>query len=478
MVDESVTPKPEPIPVRTDELLRLLSSKVVGQTQALENIVPSIQVYLSGLAPENRPAGVFLLLGPTGTGKTRTVEALAEVLHGDAKKILRIDCGEFQSDHEVAKLIGAPPGYVGHADSEPVLSMHALNDVTSPGCGLALVLFDEIEKAAPPLSQLLLGLLDKATLRLGDGTQVNFEESLIFFTSNLGAREMMGELSRGIGFGGPAKTPSDLAKHLERIGTRAVAKHFSPEFVNRIDAIMTYRPLDPSARVAILDQHIVGLQQHVHNRLGERSFDIEVTPAARYFILDKGTSTEYGARELRRVIHRHLTQPLATLVANREVDPGATVRADLAEDGDTLLLKATGGAPITHRELQCVMAVDDNTPLLDWMELVITKADLKFVRATTAKEATTLISTTRPDVLVLDYCLPDGDGLRIAVEALRNFPEIRSIMMSGGALDDEETLIRRRHDIPLLVKPFLADELMRAIRAAAIREPTHMSAGG
>jgi CheY-like chemotaxis protein/energy-coupling factor transporter ATP-binding protein EcfA2 len=478
MNDRSGTPSPARIPVRTDELLQLLSSKVVGQTQALENIVPSIQVYLSGLAPADRPAGVFLLLGPTGTGKTRTVEALAEVLHGNAKKILKIDCGEFQSDHEVAKLIGAPPGYVGHADSEPILSLHALAEVTTPECGLALVLFDEIEKAAPPLSQLLLGLLDKATLRLGDGTQVNFEESLIFFTSNLGAREMMGEIAPGIGFGAPPKKANDLAKHLERIGTRAVEKHFSPEFVNRLDAVMTYRPLDPGARVAILDQHIVGLQQHVHNRLGDRSFDIEVTPAARYFMLDKGTSVEYGARELRRVIHRHLTQPLATLVANRDVDPGAIVTVDLGEDGEALALKATGGAPVERRELKRVMAVDDNVPLLDWMERVVTNAGLEFVRATTVRDAAALISTTQPEVLVLDYCLPDGDGVTLAVEALRDFPHLRPIIMSGGILDEEETLIRRRHDIPLLVKPFLSDELMAAIQAAALRDSSHKAASG
>jgi CheY-like chemotaxis protein/energy-coupling factor transporter ATP-binding protein EcfA2 len=478
MDDESKTPGSEPIPVHTDDLLQLLSSKVVGQTQALENIVPSIQVYLSGLAPDDRPAGVFLLLGPTGTGKTRTVEALAEVLHGDAKKVLKIDCGEFQSDHEVAKLIGAPPGYVGHADSDPILSMHALSEVTTPACGLALVLFDEIEKAAPTLSQLLLGLLDRATLRLGDGTQVNFEETLIFFTSNLGAREMMGEINPGIGFEAPPRKANDLAEHLQRIGTRAVEKHFSPEFVNRLDAVMTYRPLDPSARVAILNQHIVGLQQHVHNRLGDRSFEIEVTPAARYFMLDKGTSIEYGARELRRVIHRHLTQPLATLVANRDADPGATVEVDLAEDGEALVLRATGGIPIEARELKRVMAVDDNVPLLDWMERVVTDADLEFVRATTVQAAAALIATSAPDVLILDYCLPDGDGVTLAVEALRDFPQIRAIIMSGGNLDEEESLVRRRHDIPLLVKPFLADELMGAIKAAALRDTAHKVVGG
>src|SRR6185436_9483765 len=147
-----------------------------------------------------RPAGVFLLLGPTGTGKTKTVEAIAEVLHGSAKNILKVDCGEFQMEHEVAKLIGSPPGYLGHRETPPMLSQTQLSEVATPNCELSLVLFDEIEKAAPSLTRLLLGILDKAILRLGDNTTVNFEKSLIFFTSNLGAREMMKELRPDFGF--------------------------------------------------------------------------------------------------------------------------------------------------------------------------------------------------------------------------------------------------------------------------------------
>ncbi len=316
-----------PVPTsRTDELIDLLSSRVVGRAHALEHIVPSIQLHRSGLAPEGRPVGVFLLLGPTGTGKTRTVEALAEVLHGDARNIIKIDCGEFQSEHEVAKLIGAPPGYVGHAQTEPRLNQVVLDESTSPGCDLSLVLFDEIEKAAPSLSQLLLGVLDKATLRLGDGGQVNFEKSLIFLTSNLGARDMVSELQPGLGFDTQKRRPgAELSAHLERVGLRAVQRHFSPEFVNRIDSVITYRPLGNESLVAILQQHVVELQRHVQSRLGSRSFDIEVAPAARFFMLEKGTSMEYGARELRRIIHLHLTQPLAAMVADGYFTPGAKV---------------------------------------------------------------------------------------------------------------------------------------------------------
>src|SRR5215469_17124433 len=183
-----------------EDLTSILSSKVVGQPNVISVIVPYIEMFQAGLAPENRPVGVFLLLGPTGTGKTRTVEALAEALHGSSRNVLKIDCGEFQMEHEVAKLIGAPPGYLGHRETQPMLTQQKLNGVTSDRCGLSLVLFDEIEKAAPSMTRLLLGVLDKGILRLGDNSSVNFEKSLVFLTSNLGAREMLREINPDFGF--------------------------------------------------------------------------------------------------------------------------------------------------------------------------------------------------------------------------------------------------------------------------------------
>src|SRR5258706_4234733 len=221
-------------------LVTLLSEKVVGQAAATRAIVPYVYMCQAGLAPEGRPAGVFLLLGPTGTGKTRTVEAIGEVLHGSPKNLLKIDCGEFQMEHEVAKLIGSPPGYLGHRETMPLLNQQQLTAITSKDCDLSLVLFDEIEKAAPSMNQLLLGILDKAILRLGDNTTVNFEKSLIFFTSNLGAREMMKEINPDIGFqAGIPKQRSELASKLEKIALAAGRKPFSPEFVNPIHSVGT-----------------------------------------------------------------------------------------------------------------------------------------------------------------------------------------------------------------------------------------------
>src|ERR1019366_4453584 len=301
----------KPISDPAEDLTSVLSSKVVGQPNVINVIVPYIEMFQAGLAPENRPVGVFLLLGPTGTGKTRTVEALAEALHGSSKNVLKIDCGEFQMEHEVAKLIGAPPGYLGHRETQPMLSQQKLASVTSDNCGLSLVLFDEIEKAAPSLTRLLLGVLDRGILRLGDNSVVNFEKSLVFLTSNLGAKEMMREINPDFGFtsatvGG---TRDDLTEKLQGIALVAVRKKFSPEFINRIDHVITYKPLDAESFSAITDHEITNLQSHVNTRLGSRCFNIEVPFETRQWLIEKGTSSEYGARELKRTIHKHLTQP-------------------------------------------------------------------------------------------------------------------------------------------------------------------------
>src|SRR6266700_3556057 len=202
-------------PDTSTDLVERLSQKVVGQPSALKYIVPYVQMYQAGLAPEGRPVGIFLLLGPTGTGKTKTVDALAEVLHGSEKNVLKVDCGEFQMEHEVAKLIGAPPGYLGHRETQPMFTQQKLGAVTSESSNLALVLFDEIEKAAPSMTRLMLGVLDKATRRLGDNTTVNFERTLIFLTSNLGASQMRKEMHPDFGFEAlVAQNRTGLAKKL------------------------------------------------------------------------------------------------------------------------------------------------------------------------------------------------------------------------------------------------------------------------
>ncbi|MFN9891867.1 MAG: AAA family ATPase [Acidobacteriota bacterium] len=325
-----------------------LAERVIGQPESLDAIIPYIQMYQAGLSPEGRPIGVFLLLGPTGTGKTRTVEALAEVLHGSAKNVLRVDCGEYQMEHEVAKLIGAPPGYLGHRETQPLLTQVKLNAVMSEENNLSIVLFDEIEKAAGSLQRLLLGVLDKATLRLGDNSTVNFERSLIFLTSNLGAREMARELRPEFGLEtatvrraeGAAARPIDggrnAAKRLETVAVAAVKRKFSPEFINRIDLMLTYQSLDAAALEKILELQVRGLQEHLDRRLGERSFQVEVPKRTRQFLLRHGTSVESGARELKRTMHRFVMQPLAAMVAEGRVAPRTVVRFEPDAAGERL----------------------------------------------------------------------------------------------------------------------------------------------
>jgi ATP-dependent Clp protease ATP-binding subunit ClpA len=323
-----------------NDIAKALSRRLIGQPAAIEAIIPYVQMHRAQLAPEGRPAGVFLLLGPSGTGKTKTVETLAEVLHGSAKKVLRVDCGEFQMEHEVAKLLGAPPGYLGHRETQPLLTQQKVNGASSESCDLSLVLFDEIEKAAPSVARLLLGVLDKAILRLGDNTTVNFEKTMIFFTSNLGARAMNRELNPDFGFEPLVAAPgSDKAAKLQGIGMNALRRSFAPEFINRIDAVVTYQPLSPEALAAILDEHVRELQEHLDKRLGLNTFKLEVPARARRFLLERGTSNEYGARELKRTMQRQLVQPVASLISAGEIGPGIHIRAELNPRKDKLLMR-------------------------------------------------------------------------------------------------------------------------------------------
>lgn len=315
-----------------------LAQRLIGQPQAIRAIAPYVEMHRSGLSPEGRPAGVFLLLGPSGSGKTKTVEALAEVLHGSERNVLRIDCAEFQMEHEVAKLIGAPPGYLGHRETQPVLTQQKVSAVTSDHSNLALVLFDEIEKAAPSLLRLLLGVLDKASLRLGDNTQVSFEKSLIFLTSNIGAAEISKRLTNAWGIGPPGTTDaSDMAK----VTRSALRRSFAPEFLNRIDVKIAYEPLSPAALDRILTLELARLQSHISRRLGARQFSVEMSGPARDWVLAESESAEYGAREMKRVLHQAVLHPIAQLVVAGQYSPGGRMVVSRSRNG----LRITASPP-------------------------------------------------------------------------------------------------------------------------------------
>ncbi|MDQ1471981.1 MAG: hypothetical protein QOJ99_3461 [Bryobacterales bacterium] len=449
------------------DLTTILSSKVVGQPNVINVIIPYVEMFQAGLSPENRPVGVFLLLGPTGTGKTRTVEALAEVLHGSSKNLLKVDCGEFQMEHEVAKLIGAPPGYLGHRETQPMLSQQKLASVTSERSGLSLVLFDEIEKAAPSMTRLLLGVLDRGVLRLGDNSTVNFEKSLVFLTSNLGAKEMMREINPDFGFQSATTGASreDVSDKLQSIALMAVRKKFSPEFVNRIDHVITYQPLNAESFAAITDHEIASLQNHVNTRLGTRCFNIEVPFETRQWLIERGTSAEYGARELKRTIHKNLTQPLATMVAKNQVEPGTRVRVEVGKDRESLELRSTGPGETSAPAHPTVLLVDDNRDLLQFLQRLMAESGWELLAAENASEARKIVAKRKPNAALLDYMLPDGNGVELAQQLRGMMPKLPIIMMTGSVLGPEEEAICEEHDFPVLRKPFLATDVMNQIRA-------------
>jgi CheY-like chemotaxis protein len=315
------------------------------------------------------------------------------------------------------------------------------------------------------MSRLLLGVLDKGILRLGDNSTVNFEKSLVFLTSNLGAREMMKEINPEFGFQSvPQAERTDLTGKLQNIGLNAVRKRFSPEFVNRIDCIITYQPLTAESLSTILDQHIKDLQDHVNTRLGTRSFTLDVPFETRQFLLKTGTSAEYGARELNRTIHRYLTQPLATMVATNQVNPGALVRAELGEEGK-LHLRAQDNDGAMAPANPTVLLVDDNRDLLHFLERLMADAGWNLLTAENATDAKRLMQDKRPNAALLDYMLPDGNGVELGVEFLQTVPNMLVIVMTGTILPSEEEALCEEHDFPVLRKPFLASDVMNQIRS-------------
>jgi ATP-dependent Clp protease ATP-binding subunit ClpA len=280
----------------------------------------------------------MMFLGPTGSGKTHVIEAAAEILFGDRNAAMRIDCAEFQHSHEIAKLIGSPPGYLGHRETAPLLTQENLEKYRTERDPFTLVLLDEVEKASDALWQLLLGVLDKATLTLGDNRRVDFSQTMIFMTSNLGAKEMSELITGSIGFA-PAKAGSLAAEELDqkiyRTASEAAKRKFSPEFMNRIDKVVVFRSLKHQELCEILDLELRAVQVRVNEGAGAR-FTFTLTDSAREFLLNEGIEYRYGARHLKRAIERFLVNPLANLSATSQVRLGDVVVVDLDEQSQKL----------------------------------------------------------------------------------------------------------------------------------------------
>lgn len=326
-----------------------LRTKIVGQEEGVQALVDLYQVFRAGLNSPGRPVGNLLFLGPTGSGKTRIVEAAAEILFGDPRSIVKVDCAEFQHSHEIAKLIGSPPGYLGHRETHPLITQESLSASHSDKLKLSFLLFDEIEKASDALWQLLLGMLDKATLTLGDNRKVDLSQTVIFLTSNLGSSDIADLMQGGMGFVQPGDKPAaGLDQKVERTAVEAARRKFSPEFMNRLDKVVVFHPLQREQLQEVLDIELGQVQQRVLDTANGQ-FLFRVTAAGRDFLLQEGTDQRYGARHLKRAIERNVVYPLANLLATDQVNLGDLVCIDWDQSHNRLTFVREGeGALITN----------------------------------------------------------------------------------------------------------------------------------
>lgn len=325
----------------TQEFEAFLRNKVVGQAAAIEAVTELYQIFLAGMASPDRPVGSLLFLGPTGSGKTYLVEVVAEALFGNPHAFIKLNCAEFQEHHEIAKLIGSPPGYIGHGQTPALLTQTALNQWHTEKLKLSLVLFDEIEKASEALWQLLLGILDKASLTLGDNSHVDLSRCLVFMTSNLGAAQMSKLTEGGIGFAIQAPiADAGLDDRIARTALDAARRKFSPEFMNRLDKVVVFKTLRPEQLEQVLDLELAKVQQRITNVAGQSHFTFRCAPEVKRWLLKEGTDPKYGARHLKRVIERSIVYGLANLVATSQVTSGDSVYITRKPDGGLAFTKA------------------------------------------------------------------------------------------------------------------------------------------
>jgi ATP-dependent Clp protease ATP-binding subunit ClpA len=365
-----------------------LRKRIVGQEEAVDQIVNIYQTFLAGMTSPGRPIGNFLFLGPTGTGKTRLVEATAESLVGDMRAVIKIDCAEFQHSHEIAKLIGSPPGYLGHRETHPLLSQEVLNQYHTDKIKISFVLFDEIEKASDALWNLLLGILDKATLTLGDNRRVDFSRAMIFMTSNLGAVEMGSILRPNLGFAtseverkrAAGEVDEGLNDKISRAGVEAARRKFTPEFMNRIDKVVVFRPLGCEELHRILNIELNMLQQRIFNSATTTPFVFSVTSEAKEFLLREGTDMKYGARHLKRAIERSLVHPLSNLIASDQIRGGDLIKVDYdSECGSLTFIKEAEEMP-AYAMVQMI-----DTTFASQPQVAATAAEVEYPRVANAR---------------------------------------------------------------------------------------------
>ena len=308
----------------SEKLYTIFERNIVGQSDVTQFFINTVEKYQAGLCDPTKPAGNAIFLGPTGSGKTYAVECAAEALFNNPRAMIKIDCAEFQHSHEIAKLIGSPPGYLGHRETHPMFTQDALNQYHNEKYKLGIINFDEIEKASDSLWALLLGILDKATLTTGTNTPVNFSQQIIVMTSNLGVSEVNALMGKRLGF-----IPSNIEVKAEQKATvmlDAMKQHFSPEFLNRIDKVVMFNMLTKDDCKLILSKEMSKALFTVHQASGGVMF--RVTPAAQQALFDEGYDEIYNARHIKRAVEKRILQPLAKVLSSDQVKTGEKIIID------------------------------------------------------------------------------------------------------------------------------------------------------
>lgn len=311
---------------------KYLKKRIIGQDEAVNAVSQAIRKAHVGLRNPDKPIGSFMFAGQTGVGKTELAKALAEFLFGDEKELVRIDCSEYSQSHEYAKLIGAPPGYIGH--KEGGFLTEAIKKKPK-----AVVLFDEIEKAHPKVHNLLLQILDDGILTDSQGEQVSFKDCVIIMTTNVGVQEFK-RLEKTIGFGSDAIKKDEKVRGRETF--KALERVFPPEFLNRIDEIITFHPLGREHLISILDIQL----KEVIGRLDKLGIKIEIPKDVKEFIVDAGTNVKFGARPLKRAVKNLVENPLAEGILNKKFKKGDFIKARLDKKKKNIIYDVIDSKPI------------------------------------------------------------------------------------------------------------------------------------
>ena len=299
----------------------------IGQDHAIDCIMAFIQEFNAGFREDDKPAGSFLLLGPTGVGKTETVKAIAKVLHGSEKLMIRIDCAEFQHSHEIARILGSPPGYIGHEQKTGLITEKSLMDIKSSKCNLSIILFDEIEKAHDSVQRLLLGILDNGRLTLGTNVIVDMSQTIIFLTSNLGTKETNSNVDNKFGIGSGQKVDhqsKEVKNKTKSVVLASAVKHFSSEFLNRLSATVVFNKLDKESYSKIINKSL-DLFTLKFFKATNKVINIYYTRPSKDKLIELGSSDTYGARELNRVLKNIVTSPIVKLFMGGKIPDNARI---------------------------------------------------------------------------------------------------------------------------------------------------------